>query len=244
MQLVEADRRAGQPAPVDVAGGQQRERVVDLRRGVVKRPADVELGVVQRPRRQRDVAARRAAADEHDGRAGRRRGDRRVPRLGPADGLHDELVVGRRRAPRRHARRARVACARRSGWRSASVTAQPRRCSSRASMSPIVPPPSTAARTAVCATSPARSTACTAAASGSAIAAPAASRPSGTACSAAAGAAIRSAKPPSTQVIRRHSCVRPAAHCRQAPHGTESPTSTRAPVSSRTPTVSWPKRHG
>ena len=39
---------AGERAPVDVAVGEQRQRVVDLGRRVVKGAADVELGVVQR----------------------------------------------------------------------------------------------------------------------------------------------------------------------------------------------------
>ena len=107
-------------------------------------------------------------------------------------------------------------------------------------MSPIVPPP----RTATSAASVPRATACTQAASGSAIAAPAKSRPSGIACSAPGGAAMRSAKPPSTQVGARQIAARPARHGAQAPHATESPTRTRSPVSARTPAVSWPKRAG
>jgi hypothetical protein len=48
VQRVEADRRPRQRVSVDVVGGEQRERVVDLGGGVVRRAADVELGVVQR----------------------------------------------------------------------------------------------------------------------------------------------------------------------------------------------------
>ena len=73
--------------------------------------------------------------------------------------------------------------------------------------------------------------ACTQAASGSAIAAPAKSRPSGIACRAPSGAAMRSAKPPSTQVGARQIAARPARHGPQAPQATESPTKTRSPVS-------------
>ena len=107
-------------------------------------------------------------------------------------------------------------------------------------MSPIVPPPSTATSVA----SVPRPSACTQAANGSAIAAPAKSRPSGIACRAPIGAAMRSAKPPSTQVGARQIAARPARHGPQAPHATESPTRTRSPVSARTPAVSWPKRAG
>jgi hypothetical protein len=70
------------------------------------------------------------------------------------------------------------------------------------------------------------------------MAAPAKSSASGIACSAAGGAAMRSAKPPSTQVGARQMAARPARHGAQAPHGTESPTRTRSPVSTRTPAVS------
>ena len=82
-------------------------------------------------------------------------------------------------------------------------------------MSPIVPPP----RTATSAASVPRAIACTQAASGSAIAAPAKSRPSGIACSAADGAAMRSAKPPSTQVGARQIAARPARHGPQVAAG-------------------------
>ena len=66
-----------------------------------------------------------------------------------------------------------------------------------------------------------RAIAWTHAASGSAIAAPAKSRPSGIACSAPGGAAIRSAKPPRTQVGARQIAARPARHGRAgaARHG-------------------------
>ena len=107
-------------------------------------------------------------------------------------------------------------------------------------MSPIVPPPSTATSAA----SVPRAIACTQAASGSAMAAPAKSRSPGIACNAADGAAMRSAKPPSTQVGARQIAARPARHGPQVPHATESPTKTRSPVSARTPAVSWPKRAG
>ncbi len=134
-----------------------------------------------------------------------------------------------------------AAWARRSAWRSATTGTHPRRTSSRASISPIVPPPRMAARDG---RGPARSTACTAAASGSAIAAPAAGRPSGIGCSAASGAAICSAKPPTTQAGERQICDRAARHGAHAAHATESDTNTRSPVSVRTPAVSWPNPHG
>src|SRR4051794_41085405 len=65
-EVVEADRLAGERAPVDGAGGEEPERAVDLGARVVEGAADVELVVVQRAGRQGDIGAGRAAADEDD----------------------------------------------------------------------------------------------------------------------------------------------------------------------------------
>ena len=141
------------------------------------------------------VRAGRAAADEHDPAARRAGLDRGAPRVRPADRLEDDVVAAE---PAAVIAPSASACARRSAWRSASVTVRPSATSSAASIWPIGPPPSTPASGAS-ARAGARSTACTAAASGSAIAAPAGSSPSGTACSAASGrrSARRSRRAPS-----------------------------------------------
>ena len=83
-QAVEADRVAGERAPVDAAARQQRERAVDLGGRVVKRAADVELVVVQRAGRQR--ARRCRSGSRRRARRRRRARSPRSPRATPRAG--------------------------------------------------------------------------------------------------------------------------------------------------------------
>ena len=141
-QLVEADRARRERAPVDRAAGEQRQRAVDLGRGVVERAAEVELVVVQRAA----SAARRLPAAQPPTKTTQPPARTPRPRRARRPGARPPR---RRRRGRRAARRviapSASACARRSGWRSASVTVRPSATSSAASIWPIGPPPSTPA---------------------------------------------------------------------------------------------------
>ena len=222
-------RRARRPGPR--ARSSRRRARASPRRRLASRPSAGRprrgCGGRRRGRRARRSAAgrsaaatsvpARAAADEHDAsrRARRPRPRPATPRAGRRPRRRASCARSSARAPRAPSA---SACARRSGWRSQTVTSRPSSTSSRASISPIVPPPRT--RDVGARRSPARATACTARRSGSAIAAPAGSSPSGTACSAACGRRDQlGERRRAPSVIARQSCGRPARHGAHAPHG-------------------------